>query len=59
MNLYLSNQFANSFGYNSGFGFASNMVPAMGYETSPDLSDDMTKLSSALTILLMVLLMCF
>jgi hypothetical protein len=52
MNLYLSNQFANSFGYNSGFESASNMVPAMGNETSPDLSDDMTKLSSNLKVYL-------
>lgn len=48
MNLYPSNQFANSFSYNSGFGSTQNMAPAMGNETVPDLSDDMSDLSSYL-----------
>lgn len=48
MNMYPSNQFANSFGYNAGFGSAQNMAPAMGNETIPDLSDDISDLSSYL-----------
>jgi EREBP-like factor len=48
MNMYPSNQFANSFGCNAGFGSAPNMAPAMGNETVTDLSDDMSDLSSYL-----------
>lgn len=48
MNMYPSNQFANSFGYNAGFGSAQNMAPAMGNDTIPDLSDDISDLSSYL-----------
>jgi len=48
MNMYPSNHFANSFGYNAGFGSAQNMAPAMGNETIPDLSDDISDLSSYL-----------
>jgi hypothetical protein len=48
MNLYPSNQFVNSFGYNSGFGSAPNMAPSMGNEIVPDLSDEISELSSYL-----------
>lgn len=48
MNLYPSNQFANSFSYNPVFESAQNMAPAMQNETVPDLSDDMSELDSYL-----------
>ncbi|KAJ3704884.1 hypothetical protein LUZ61_008589 [Rhynchospora tenuis] len=48
MNLYPSNQFANSFGYNSAFGSAPNMAPAMANEAVPNPSDDMSDFSSYL-----------
>lgn len=48
MNMYASNQFANSFGYSTDFGSAQNMAPAMGNATVPDLSDDISDLSSYL-----------